>query len=92
VVYGTLMMCIKSGYFMSDEEDRAIKFVIQLLRKTGPLTAQEIEEMADKEVLVYLMLCPDETIGFLKELKNKGIIHGGFSDEKKNWIWSVKQS
>ena len=53
----------------------------------GPLTTREIEEMADEKVVVYLMLCPDETIGFLKELKNKGLIISKFSAEKKSWIW-----
>jgi len=76
---------------MSDEEDRATQFIVQLLRKVGrPLTTQEIEEMADEKVLAYLMLCPDETIGFLRELKTKGLIEGKFSAHRKSWIWWVK--
>jgi len=75
---------------MSDEEERAAQFIIQLLRKAGPLTTREIEEMADREVLAYLMLCPDETIGFLKELKAKGLIRGKSSPERRSWTWWIE--
>jgi len=56
----------------------------------GSLTTREIEETAEEEVLAYLMLCPDEAIGFLKELRTKGSIEGKFSAEKKSWIWWAK--
>lgn len=72
---------------MSNEEERATQFIIQLLRKMGPLTTREIEEMADEKVFAYLMLCPDETMGFLKELRTKGLIKVKFSAEGKSWIW-----
>jgi len=75
---------------MSDEEDRATKFVIHLLKEKGPLTTREIEDMSEENVLAYLMLCPDETMGFLKELRTKGLIEGEFSAEKKSWVWRLK--
>lgn len=72
---------------MSSEEERAKQFIIELLKNRGPLTTREIEETADEKVLAYLMLCPDETMGFLKELRTKGFVKGAFSPEKKSWMW-----
>ncbi len=60
-------------------------FVIDLLRRTGPLTTMEIERAARKEH----KRCPDQTVLFLTKMRRKGLIAGDASLEKRGWLWQV---
>jgi hypothetical protein len=63
----------------------AEEFVVELLRRSGPLTTMQIEVAArrrDKR-------CPDQTVLFLTKMKKKGIVKGEVSLERRGWIWWI---
>ena len=71
---------------MSEREAEA--FVISLLRENGPLTTMEIEQFSRRKE----RRCPDQTVLFLAKMRNKGLIEGEASVEKRGWLWRVPQS
>jgi predicted transcriptional regulator len=60
-------------------------FVIELLKRRGPLSTMEVEKLARKEH----KRCPDQTVIFLTKMRKKGMIKGEASMEKRGWVWSV---
>ena len=60
-------------------------FVIELLKRSGPLSTMEIEKVARKEH----KRCPDQTVIFLTKMRKKGMIMGEASMEKRGWVWWV---
>ena len=58
-------------------------FVIELLKRRGPLSTMEIEKLARKEH----KRCPDQTVIFLTKMRKKGMIMGEASMEKRGWVW-----
>lgn len=67
------------------KESEAEAFVVQLLKKVGPLTTMQIEELARAEH----RRCPDQTVLFLTKMRRKGLIMGEASLEKKGWLWHL---
>ncbi|HJX04560.1 MAG TPA: hypothetical protein VJ489_01945 [Thermoplasmata archaeon] len=63
----------------------AEKFVIELLRRAGPMTTMQIEVYARNEK----KRCPDQTVLFLTKMRRKGLIKGEASLERKGWVWWV---
>ena len=68
---------------MTDAE--AETFVLSTLRDRGPLTTQEIEQLASSEG----RRCPDQTVIFLTKMREKGLIVGEVSVERRGWVWQV---
>jgi hypothetical protein len=67
--------------------DEAIRFILKILREAGkPLTTREVQKIVDG----HRLRCPDSTILFLSRLKNKGIIEGVHSEEKRGWVWWIE--
>lgn len=60
-------------------------YVLDVLRKRGPLTTMQIEQLAREEH----KRCPDQTVLFLTMMKKKGMIQGVVSMEKRGWLWSL---
>jgi len=60
-------------------------FVLDLLRREGPMTTAEIDRTAAEES----RKCPDQTVLFLTKMKRKGMIKGEVSHEKRGWLWSL---
>lgn len=58
-------------------------FVLDLLRRLGPLTTMEVERLARKEH----KKCPDQTVLFLTKMRRKGLINGEASLERRGWLW-----
>jgi hypothetical protein len=67
------------------EASEAERFVLDLLRASGPLTTMQVEVAARKE----RKQCPDQTVLFLTKMKRKGLINGEVSLEKRGWLWWV---
>ncbi|MHA1753933.1 MAG: hypothetical protein ACTSYR_00210 [Candidatus Odinarchaeia archaeon] len=66
------------------ESDILSKKIVEILsKKARPLTTSEIEDEVNKLGLK----CPDNTIAYLNQLRNKGIIKGELSIKQKSWIW-----
>lgn len=65
------------------EASEAESFVIELLRRKGPLSTMDIEKLARNEH----KKCPDQTVIFLTKMKRKGLIKGEASLEKRGWLW-----
>lgn len=63
----------------------AERFVIDLLRATGPASTMQIEKLARKEH----KRCPDQTVIFLTKMRRKGLIMGEASIERRGWVWWV---
>ena len=68
---------------MTDAEAEA--FVLSVLRDRGPMTTMEIERLASSEG----RRCPDQTVVFLTKMREKGLIVGEVSIEKRGWVWQV---
>jgi hypothetical protein len=66
-------------------ESDAEAFLVDLLRRSGPLSTMQIEVLAGKEH----KRCPDQTVIFLMKMKKKGLIQGEASLERKGWLWTV---
>ena len=66
---------------MTDEE--AEVYILNLLRKKGPLTTKAVEDMTKAEG----RQCPDGTMQFLTKLRFSGKIKGEVSLEQRGWIW-----
>jgi len=58
-------------------------FVLDLLRRLGPMTTMEVEKLARRE----RKRCPDQTVLFLTKMRGKGLIKGEASLERKGWLW-----
>ncbi|MDH3364631.1 MAG: hypothetical protein OEM29_01280 [Thermoplasmata archaeon] len=71
---------------MSERE--ADEFVVNLLRRNGPLTTKEIEVFASQEG----RRCPDQTVIYLVKLMHRGLVNGEVSIEKRGWVWSMPQT
>ncbi len=68
------------------EGDEATKQIITILKEAGrPLTTREVSEETSKR----LVRCPDATIVFLNRLRQKGVIQGERSKERRGWVWWV---
>ncbi|MCK4399513.1 hypothetical protein KAV46_00900 [Candidatus Bathyarchaeota archaeon] len=68
------------------EGDEAVQQIITILRDAGrPLTTREVSE----ETRERLVRCPDATIVFLNRLRQRGVIHGERSKERRGWVWWV---
>lgn len=67
------------------KEPEAEAFVVELLRKRGPLTTMEIEGLARSE----RRSCPDQTALFLAKMRRKGLIAGEASMERRGWLWRL---
>jgi predicted DNA-binding transcriptional regulator len=62
------------------------KLIIEILnKKNRKLTTWEL----DKEIKNYDNSCPDEVVVFLAKMRQKGLIKGEISQEKRGWIWWV---
>ena len=64
-------------------EVEAEEYVKRLLLVRGPMTTHEIEAMAAGAG----RRCPDQTVLFLVKLKQRGIIDGEVSMERRGWVW-----
>jgi len=68
------------------EEDEAAQAILRILRNAdGPKTTREIGEEMQK----LQLRCPDSTIVFLNRLRQRGLIYGERSKEKRAWIWRI---
>jgi len=63
--------------------EEAEGYILDLLRKKGPLTTKALEDMTKAEG----RQCPDGTLQFLTKLRFSGKIKGEVSVEKRGWIW-----
>jgi hypothetical protein len=61
------------------------KFIIELLKTGGKMKTAAIQECVKSAG----MSCPDGPVRFLNILRQKGIIHGEVSVERKGWVWWV---
>jgi predicted deacylase len=69
------------------EGDEAANLIVQVLREAGrPLTTREVQGETRKR----LVRCPDSTAVFLNRLRNRGVIKGERSRERRGWIWWVE--
>jgi predicted transcriptional regulator len=69
------------------EGDEAVELILQVLRDAGrPMTTREVQAETEKR----LVRCPDSTVVFLNRLRNKGVIKGESSKEKRGWVWWVE--
>ena len=69
------------------EGEEAADLVLRVLREAGrPLTTREVQAETEKR----LVRCPDSTVVFLNRLRNKGVIKGERSKEKRGWVWWVE--
>jgi len=69
------------------EGDEAANLIVQVLREAGsPLTTREVQGETRKR----LVRCPDSTAVFLNRLRNRGVIKGERSKERRGWIWWVE--
>lgn len=62
------------------------QFLIDLLKKRGPMTTTEIEKVVSKEAGD----CPDGSVKSLMKLKRKGIVDGKMVVSKRGWVWKIK--
>lgn len=60
-------------------------FVLDMLRRNGPMTTMDIEKAAARDG----HRCPDQTVLFLTKMKSKGSIRGEVSRERRGWLWSL---
>jgi repressor of nif and glnA expression len=68
------------------EGDEAAQQIITILKEAGrPLSTREISEETRKR----LVRCPDATIVFLNRLRQRGVIQGQRSKERRGWVWWV---
>jgi hypothetical protein len=67
--------------------DEAVRVVIELLDKEGPMTTVRIEE----RIMKRGEECPDTVVLFLSKLRLKGIIRGEVSEEHRGWLWWVEK-
>ncbi len=68
-------------------EDEASELVLEVLREAGrPLTTREVQEATAKR----RARCPDSTVVFLNRLRNRGVIKGERSKERRGWVWWVE--
>ena len=67
-------------------QNEAEEFVLELLKKQGPMTTAEIEAAAMDQSLE----CPDSVVRFLSRMKMKGLIGGKLSMEHRGWLWYLE--
>ena len=68
------------------EEDEAINAILGILSNVSTsLTTREVGEEMHK----LKLRCPDSTIVFLNRLRQKGLVHGERSKERRGWIWWI---
>ena len=65
--------------------DEAVKVVVELLGKEGPMTTIQIEE----RIMKRGEECPDTVVLFLSKLRLKRVIKGEVSVKHKGWLWWV---
>ena len=64
--------------------DAGEALVISILKEKGKkLTTWEL----DREVRGRDSRCPDEIVRFLAKMKQKGLIKGEISQERRGWVW-----
>ena len=68
------------------EDDEAAQAILSILKKAGePITTRTVGEEMQK----LQLRCPDTTIVFLNRLRQRGLIKGERSKEKRGWVWWV---
>ncbi len=85
--YGAEVMPQTDDTMVVMSEREADEFIVDLIRRSGPLTTREIELFAAHEG----KRCPDQTVVYLVKLMHRGLVSGEVSVEKRGWIWSVPQ-
>jgi hypothetical protein len=65
--------------------DEAVKVVVELLEKEGPMTTLQIEA----RIMKRGEECPDTVVLFLSKLRLKRVIKGEVSEKHKGWLWWV---
>jgi predicted transcriptional regulator len=69
------------------EGGEAVDLILRVLREAGrPLTTREVQAETERR----MVRCPDSTVVFLNRLRNKGVIKGERSKEKRGWVWWVE--
>ncbi len=69
------------------EGDDAANLIVQVLKEAGrPLTTRQVQSETEKR----LVRCPDSTAVFLNRLRNRGVIKGERSKERRGWIWWIE--
>ena len=66
---------------MNDADAEA--YVKRLLLTRGPMTTREVEETAAGAG----KRCPDQTVLYLAKLRQRGVIDGEVSVERRGWVW-----
>jgi len=60
------------------------KLILSILKgKGGKVTTWEL----DNDVKSADSSCPDEIVRFLAKMRQKGLIRGEISQEKRGWVW-----
>lgn len=59
--------------------------VLALLSENGPMTTMEVEKAAASSG----RRCPDQTVLFLTKMRNRGLVRGEVSQERRGWLWSL---
>ena len=63
------------------------ELILEILRGAdSKLTTWEV----DNEVRGKDSRCPDDTVRFLAKMRQKGMINGEVSYEKRGWVWWVE--
>jgi hypothetical protein len=64
-----------------DEGEMLILSIVR--KKTGRMTTWEL----DSEIRSTDSGCPDEIVVFLARMRQKGMIRGEISQERRGWVW-----